>query len=67
MDSLKTANILMIVLLALTIFKIVWDIKFAHDVADETEKKAEGKTDGDDKEKTNGFFGTRSFARKLTK
>lgn len=66
MDSLKTANILMIVLLALTIFKIVWDIKFAHDVADETEKKAEGKKDGDDK-KTNGFFGTRSFARKLTK
>lgn len=66
MNSLKTANILMIVLLALTIFKIVWDIKFAHDVADETEKKAEGKKDGDD-EKTNGFFGTRSFARKLTK
>ena len=67
MDSLKTANILMIVLLALTIFKIVWDIKFAHDVADETEKKAKGENDGDDEKKTNGFFGTRSFARKLTK
>jgi len=66
MKQILTANILLIVILAITIFKVVWDIKFAKDVADEKQKIAEDKEEKDGK-KTNGFFGTRSIARQLAK
>lgn len=64
MNSVKTANILLIVLLVIVVFKTVWDIKFANDVADANESEVNGKNED---ENTNGFFGTKSIARKLAK
>ena len=59
MDSIKTANILLIVILVILLATNVWSFLFVKDVAD---AKA-GKNDPNAK----GFLGTKTLARNLVK
>ena len=59
MNSIKTANILLIIILCLFIATNVWSFFFVKDVAD---AKA-GKSDPNAK----GFLGTKKLARNLVK
>ena len=62
MNSIKTANILLIAILVIIIATNVWSIVFVKNVADEKENVTTG-TDG----KVSGFLGTRTLARKIVK
>lgn len=62
MNSIKTANILLIAILVIIIATNVWSIVFVKNVADEKEKGTTG-TDGT----VSGFLGTRTLARKIVK
>ena len=62
MNSIKTANILLIAILVIIIATNVWSIVFVKNVADEKEKGTTG-TDGN----VSGFLGTRTLARKIVK
>ena len=58
MNSIKTANILLIAILVIIIATNVWSIVFVKNVADEKEKGTTG---------VSGFLGTRTLARKIVK
>ncbi len=58
MNSIKTANILLIIILGVLVLTTVWSTFFVKNVADEKEN-------GENGGKTAGFLGTKKLARKI--
>ncbi len=63
MNSIKTANILLIVILVILVGTTVWSTMFIKNVADEKEVAENKKDEGE----VTGFLGTKSLARRIVK
>ncbi|MCQ2959556.1 MAG: hypothetical protein MJ198_05135 [Bacteroidales bacterium] len=63
MNSIKTANILLIVILVILVGTTVWSTMFVKNIADEKEVAGNKKNEEDVK----SFLGTKTLARKIVR